>query len=138
MKHFLSETAVWESISEFVSPNGKISYAEGESVITISEKEITNNSWAQIGDMKRTNHYKITPLPPTELTYESVNPELGKQTGAFHLDRNTLFSKFKIAETSLSGYEIIRREMDVCYAQGALYDNDKLINTWNAKLTLRQ
>jgi hypothetical protein len=50
----------------------------------------------------------------------------------FSLDRNTLFSKFGIENTTLNGYEIIRREDDICYAQGALYDNDELINAWTA------
>jgi len=55
MKHFPSESAIWQTISEFVAPNGEISNA--------------------------------------------------------------------------NGYEIIRQEGDICYAQGELYDNNKLINT---------
>lgn len=134
MKHFLSESAVWQTTSEFVSPNGEISNAKGESVISISKTELTNESWAQIGDVKRINNYKIIPVSPTEFSYKSLNPELGKQTGVFNIDRNTVFSKFKVEATSLNGYEIIRRENDVCYAQGALYDGYKLVNTWNAIL----
>lgn len=135
MKHFLSESAIWQTISEFVAPNGEISNAEGESVISVFETEIINESWAQVCNVKRVNDYKITPVSLTEFSYESLNPELGKQTGMFNIDRNTVFSRFKIEATSLNGYEIIRREGDICYAQGALYDNDGLINTWNATLT---
>lgn len=134
MNHFLSESAVWQTTSEFVAPNGEISNAKGESVISVSETELTNESWAQTGDVKRINNYRIIPVSPTEFSYESLNPELGKQTGVFNIDRNTVFSKFKVETTSLNGYEIIRRENDVCYAQGALYDGDKLVNTWNATL----
>ncbi|MDR2040229.1 MAG: hypothetical protein LBQ60_20100 [Bacteroidales bacterium] len=132
MKHFLSESAIWKTSSEFVAPDGKISFAEGESVISIHGTEITNESWVQLESIKRSNHYKITRVSPSELIFESFNPELGKQTGIFNIDRNTVFSKFKIEETSLNGFEIIRREADTCYTQGALYDNDSLVNTWSA------
>lgn len=134
MKHFLSESTVWQSSSEFVTPDGQIAYAKGESVISVNEKEIINESWVQMGSIKRINNYKITPLSQYEFAFESLNPELGKQTGIFNVDRNTLFSKFKIEGTSLNGYEIINREEGVCYAQGALYKNDSLINTWNATM----
>ncbi|MCC8153036.1 MAG: hypothetical protein LIP01_01770 [Tannerellaceae bacterium] len=135
MKHFLSEPAVWKTTSEFVTPNGEISNSKGESVISISETEIINESWAQIGDVKRINTYKLIPVSSGEFRYESFNPELGKQIGVYNIDRNTIFSKFEVEATSLNGYEIIRRENDVCYAQGALYDGNKLLNTWSAILS---
>lgn len=134
MKHFLSESTVWQSSSEFVTPDSKIVYAKGESVISVNENEIINESWAQMENIRRINNYKITPLSQSEYTFESLNPELGKQVGIFNVDRNTLFSKFIIEGTSLNGYEIIRREDNVCYAQGALYENDSLINTWSAMM----
>jgi hypothetical protein len=34
--HFLSDVALWESLSEFVTPDGKISNATGESEIIIN------------------------------------------------------------------------------------------------------
>jgi len=134
MKHFLSESAVWQTSSEFVSPEGKASFAEGQSGITISEAKNSNKSRMQIRDIKRMNHYKITPISPTELIYESFNPEPGKQMGVYNIAGNTIFSKFKVSETSLDGYEIIRREENICYAQSALYNNDRRINTWTAIL----
>jgi len=134
MKHFLSESATWQTISEFVTPDGKISHAKGESMISVSDMEIKNKSWAQLNGIKRTNDYKIISISPLEYIYESLNPELGKQIGKFNIDRNTLFSKFKIEGTTINGYEVIRREKDVCYAQGALYDDDSLINTWTATM----
>ncbi len=135
MKHFLSESAIWQTSSEFVTPEGIISKGEGQSIISIYENEIINESWAQLEDIRRTNNYRIIPVSSTEYVFESLNPELGKQTGVFNVDRNVLFSKFKIEETSLNGFEIIRREEDICYVQGALYKNDLLINTWFATMT---
>lgn len=138
MLHFLSESAIWQTTSEFITPDGNISYAEGESAVSVSETIITNESWVQIDDVIRRNNYKITPVSSTEFSYESLNLELGKQTGVFNINRNTVFSKFKVENTFLNGFEIIRKEDDVCYAKGALYDNDKLINTWNATLKKKQ
>ncbi|MDH6342146.1 hypothetical protein M2480_000525 [Parabacteroides sp. PFB2-12] len=132
MKHLFSESAIWETTSEFVASDGTISHAKGESVISVSEQEIVNESWAQLDEVRRVNNYKIVPVSSSMLLSESLNPELGKQTGVFHIDRNTVFSKFKIEESSLNGFEIIRREENTCYAQGALYDNDTLINSWTA------
>ncbi len=132
MKHLFSESAIWETTSEFVTPDGTISHAKGESVISVCEQEIVNDSWAQLDEIRRTNRYKIVPVSPSMLISESLNPELGKQTGVFHIDRNTIFSKFKIEGSSLNGFEIIRREENTCYAQGALYDSDTLINSWTA------
>lgn len=132
MKHLFSESAAWYTTSEFVTPDGKISCAKGKTIISVTEMEITNESWAELDGLRRANHYKITPVSQTRFDSESLNPELGKQIGLFSLDRNTLFSKFRIENTTLNGYEIIRREDDICYAQGALYDNDELINTWTA------
>lgn len=134
MKHLFSESAVWKTISEFVSPDGKITHAEGESVISVQETVIMNESWAILNNTKRVNNYRITSISPYEFIFDSSNPELGKQTGVFHIDRDRVFSKFKIVETTLNGFEIVRRENDVCFVQGALYDNDTLINTWSATM----
>lgn len=134
MKHLFSKSVIWETTSEFVAPDGEISYAKGKSVISVGEMEITNKSWADIGGIRRVNNYKITPVTPSEFISESVNPELGKQTGIFNIERNTVFSKFRIEGTTLNGYEIIRREDTICYAQGALYDGDILVNTWTATM----
>ena len=121
-------------MSEFVTPDGEITRAKGESVISVGGGVITNESMVKFSDMVRTNNYRITSVSPFQYMSESINPELGKQTGIFNLDRNTLFSKFWIEDTSLNGYEIIRRECNVCCAQGALYDDDVLINTWTATM----
>lgn len=48
MKHFLSESAVWQTTSEFVTPEGIISKGIGESVLSIHKEEIINKSWARL------------------------------------------------------------------------------------------
>nr|WP_320000151.1 hypothetical protein [uncultured Draconibacterium sp.] len=133
--HLLSESAVWNSMSEFISSDGTTTKAIGETSIVINENEIINNSWASLGESKRINNYRIKTISKKELLFESLNPELGKQKGKFNIDRNTIYSKFIIENTNLNGFEIIRRENDLCYVNGVLYDGEKLINTWNAKLS---
>ena len=63
-----------------------------------------------------------------------MNPVIGVQTGFFDINQNTIYSKFSIKESELNGYEIIRRIEDTCYANGALYNGNELINTWSATL----
>lgn len=75
---------------------------------------------------------KITVITDNEYLFESLNPELGIQKGIFNIDRNLIYSKFVIEGTDLNGFEIIKRVENTCYANGALYDGQKLINTWNA------
>jgi len=130
--HLLSETAKWKTESEFVSPDGIISKATGESYIIVKKQEIRNDSWAVFGGMKRVNNYKIRIVSNYEYHFESLNPELGIQKGIFNVDRNLIYSKFTIEGTNLNGFEIIKRLDDICYANGSLYDGEKLINTWNA------
>ena len=132
--HLLSETAIWKSESEFVSPEGTITKAFGESSIVVKGSEIKNNSWASFGESERMNNYSIKAISENELTFESLNPELGIQKGKFNIDRNIIYSKFIIENTNLNGFEIIKRENNLCYTNGALYDGDRLINTWNAIL----
>lgn len=132
MNHLLSETALWITESEFVYPDGCISKGKGESNVVVKGKTIINNSWILFGETRLTNNYIISLISDTEYHFESLNPEIGIQKGVFNIDRNIIFSKFEILNTSLNGFEIIRREADTCFANGALYDDHKLINTWNA------
>jgi len=133
--HLLSESAIWQTESEFVLPDGKISKASGETSIVVLENEIENKSWASFGEFKRINNYSIKVLSKNELAFESVNPDLGIQKGKIYVDRNILYSKFIIENTNLNGFEIIKRENNLCLANGALYDGDNIINSWNAILT---
>lgn len=135
MMHLLSESAVWKSESEFILANGEISRASGETSIVVLKNEIKNNSWVLWGESKRVNNYSIRVISENELAFESLNPELGIQKGKFNIDRNIIYSKFIIENTNLNGFEIIKREGDVCFTNGALYDADILIDTWNAILT---
>lgn len=132
--HLLSETALWKTESEFVSADGTISPSAGETSICIEGTTIYNNSWTTMNDLKRENHYTIFILSPCYYDFESHNPDLGIQKGSFYLDRNTIFSKFVIESTMLNGFEIISRNGNTCITRGALYDDNKLINTWKATM----
>ncbi len=46
-QHFLSETAVWATEAEFVTPSGKITSGKGTSKITIEGDRIINHSTDQ-------------------------------------------------------------------------------------------
>ncbi len=132
--HLFSESAVWKTESEFILPDGKISRALGETSIVVQKSGIKNNSRVSFGESQRINNYSIKIISKNELTFESFNPELGIQKGRFNIDRNIIYSKFIVEDTNLNGFEIIEREDDLCFANGALYDADDLINTWNAIL----
>ena len=134
--HLLSESATWETESEFVDGNGNISRATGESKIEVFDNYIINKSWIDLGGNKISNDYRIEKSSENRYLYRSNNPSLGVQIGTFGIDRNVVFSKFQIENTHLNGYEIIIRKDCVCDAYGALYDNNELKNTWNAKMTI--
>lgn len=55
---FLS--AVWLTTSAFITPDGKIACAKGETIISVIEMEITNESWAEAGvnAKRRPKHQK--------------------------------------------------------------------------------
>ncbi|MCD7899562.1 MAG: hypothetical protein LUH22_06735 [Bacteroides sp.] len=136
-RHFLFESIIWESVSEFVTPNGDVSKGIGESVIQLNGDLITNESWAIIKGKRVDNNYKIRRLSENRYQYTSQNPKLGTQKGYFDISGSIIYSKFMIENTQLNGYEIIRRIDDICYSIGALYNGDELVNTWNATLRKR-
>lgn len=137
IKHLLSESATWETSSSFVDGEGNVSSGKGESQIIIAEDHILNQSWAITGKRKLVNNYTIRLISPTRYQYQSDNPDLGIQKGFFDINGNKVFSKFRIDNTDLNGYEIISREGNTCHASGALYKNDELINTWTALMILK-
>jgi hypothetical protein len=132
MNHLLSETARWITETEFVYRDGSISKGRGESIIDVKEIIVINNSRTMFGENKISHDYVIRYVSDNEYSFESVNPELGTMKGVFNIDRNIVFSKFAVHDTSLNGFEIIRREDETCFAHGALYDGNTLIDTWNA------
>lgn len=134
MNNFLSEEAVWESISEFVDSNGKAMICKGKSRIKFEGEMIVNESFSSFGEKTLTNDYEIRFVSENRYSYISRNPALGIQTGFFDVNKNTIYSKFSIKESKLNGYEIIRRIDDTCYVNGALYNGNELINTWSATL----
>lgn len=134
MKHFFSDSGIWKVIAEFVDPDGKVMHSEGESVISVGSDEIINETWVASEEINRRNTYKITPVSKSEMVAESLNPDLPHLTGVFSLDRSMLHFKYQVDGSSVNGYEIISRKDSVCYAYGAIYDGNTLLQTWTATL----
>lgn len=134
--HLLSESNLWETVSEFVTPNGVISKASGETEIIFADVVIENRSWVMINNRKLENMYSIKKVSDQLYTFVSNNPALGIQKGTFSIDRNTIFSKFVVENTQMDGFEVIIRNKSNCEAYGALYNNGKLINTWKADMKI--
>lgn len=135
VKHLLSESATWITDSEFIDRDGKVSEGEGQSEIKVDGDVITNRSHVIVGDEMILNDYVIVKKSGRDFDFTSDNPSLGKQRGKFHLSGDTMFSKFIVEGTDMNGFEIITRDDKICYAEGALYDNDEIINTWAAVMT---
>jgi len=72
--NFLSETACWETISEFTTPDGVISKGKGESLVELSDTGIINKSWALINEKKIENNYVIHKVTENRYEYTSLNP----------------------------------------------------------------
>jgi hypothetical protein len=136
--HLLVESSLWESVSEFVTPEGNIMNAIGETKIIVDENKIENKSWAMVNGSKIENFYLITKISETKYSFVSENPSLGTQKGIFSLDRNIIFSKFHIENTDMNGFEVIIRSNDICEAYGALYNKKELINSWKANMKLKE
>lgn len=130
--NLLSETALWKTESEFVTPNGNIARSMGETKVEVKGEAISNNSWVILGGEKRENNYKIVRVNTNEYQFESSNPELGMQTGKFNIDRNIIYSKFQVKGTQYNGFEVITRNGDECTVLGILYEGEKAINSWKA------
>ncbi|WP_020614004.1 hypothetical protein [Sediminispirochaeta bajacaliforniensis] len=135
--HLLAENALWETFSEFVTPDGNIINARGETEIIINKNDIENKSWVMLNNSRIENFYSITKISKTKYSFISENPSLGTQRGTFSIDRNTIFSRFQIENSDMNGFEVIIRNNDVCKAYGALYNNDELINSWSANMNRR-
>lgn len=133
--HLLSENGLWKTESEFITPEGNITKATGESKIELHNGIIYNHSFVILKNEKICNDYEIKKKKENHYVYESRNPGLGIQIGTFDIDRNIIYSKFIIENTKYNGFEIIERVDRNCFAHGALYEGTSLINTWRAKMT---
>lgn len=134
-QHFLSGSGRWHSRSRFISAGGELFRGEGISEITILPEKIINHSYVELEGKRLQNDYIITPDGEKKYSFRSENSTLGAQTGTFRVNGSKLISDFQITGKGLHGFEIIRREGDICFADGALYDKEQLINTWSAILT---
>ena len=137
-KHLLSETAEWMTNSEFVDKSGNITRSLGEAKIVIEEGVIINESWTCIEGRRESNFYKIRKESDLKYYFECVSSSLGKHTGDFNIDRNVLFSKFTVSETTLNGYETIVTDQDECIVYGTLYDGKELVNSWRTIMVKMQ
>ena len=134
IQHLLSESSVWHSTSEFTDAKGNVSKGIGISEIKICTDKIINNSYVEFEEAIIHNDYEIR-LGNNNVFYScSINPTLGIQRGRFFVNGSKLFYDFIIENSSMYGFEIIRREDNICFSDGALYDADALINTWSAIL----
>ncbi len=130
VKHLLSDSAEWMTNSEFVDKDGNILRAIGEAKIVVDDNEIINESWACVEGKKVFNNYRIQRESDSKFRFECTNPEQGIRKGDLNLDRNILYSKFTVSDTSLSGFEIIVKDEDECTVYGTLYDGKELLNSW--------
>lgn len=132
IRHFLSESSVWHSTSKFTDANGNVSKGIGISEIKVHTDIITNNSYVDFEGAVIRNDYEICTENNCVFYSCSINPALGIQRGRFFVNGSKLFYDFIIENSSMYGFEIIRREGDICFSDGALYDADALVNTWSA------
>ena len=134
IRHLLSESSVWHSTSEFTDAKGNVSKGIGVSEIKVCTDKITNNSYVEFEGAIIHNDYEIRSENNNVFHSCSINPTLGIQKGRFFVNGSKLFYDFIIENSSMHGFEIIRREGNICFSDGALYDADALINTWSAIL----
>lgn len=129
IRHFLSESSVWHSTAEFTDAKGI-----GISDINVYIDKIINNSHMKFEEAIIHNDYEILAGNNNVFHSCSINPALGIQRGRFTVNGSKLFDDFIIENSSMHGFEIIRRDGNICFSDGVLYDADTLINTWSAIL----
>lgn len=134
IQHLLSESSVWHSTSDFTDAKGNVSKGMGISEIKVCTDKIINNSYVKFEGAIIHNDYEIRAGNNNVFYSCSINPTLGIQRGRFFVNGSKLFYDFIIENSSTHGFEIIRREGNICFSDGALYDADALINTWSAIL----
>lgn len=95
MNNFLSEEAVWESISEFVDSNGKAMICQDKSRIKFDGEMIVNESFSSFGEKTFTNDYEIRFVSENRYSYISRNPVLDIQTGFFDVNKTQYTQNFQ-------------------------------------------
>lgn len=136
VKHIFSESGTWKTVSEFITPDGKIATGSGESHIVVKEDKIINKSWTKNDPFDFANEYRITPILGNRYMCRAENRALSStQYGWMDFHLNTVFSKYVFENSDLNGYEVITREGDTCRVAGALYKGNNLVDTWTAVMT---
>ncbi len=131
-KHLLSDPAEWMTTSEFVSKDGEVSNAIGEIKITVEDDAIIKDCWYCIEGDKTRNCCKITKESENCYSFEAESNSLGRHHGELHTDRNLLFSKYQVENSSVNGFEVYIKDNDECCSYGFLYDGNRLIKTWRS------
>ncbi|MDH6305163.1 hypothetical protein M2459_002260 [Parabacteroides sp. PF5-5] len=135
-KHLFSEDSDWLCITELTYPQGEIIKENGGLSIRILPDQIVRESWFYDEEGKFESQLVINQISSWQYTYESPDiKQMGTQKGTIHVDRNRTYSKFTIGDTLLNGYEITARNNNVCYMDGALYYDQKLIKAWSTVMT---
>ena len=133
-RHLLSEEAVWEVVATFTNCEGRVTYGSGQSAIEADGDMLLNKSWVNGPYGKIYNNYRFKKVSENVYEYESDNVSLGIQVGTFHVVHDCIYSKFKIKDSMLNGFELVVRSGSTCHVNGALYDEDRLVNTWSGTM----
>ena len=102
IRHFLSESSVWHSTSEFTDAKGNVSKGIGVSEIKVCTDKITNNSYVEFEGAIIHNDYEIRSENNNAFHSCSINPTLGIQKGRFFVNGSKLFYDFIIFVFDLS------------------------------------
>jgi len=116
--------------SEFVDKEGNILRIIGESKIVIAGEGITRECWGCVDGKKISSSYRIKKESDSKFYFECDNSEQGVKRGDLDIDRNIIYSKFYINNSSLNGYEIFIKDDDECTVYGSLYDDKELLKSW--------
>jgi hypothetical protein len=139
MKHYLSDSGIWRIIAEFVDPDGRVMYSEGESVVWVGDTETTNDVWVSSKEINRRNSYSITTNAADGcMEVKSINPDLPQLKGTFNVDCNILHFKYEMEGTTANGHEIITRKSNTCYVYGAHYEGTELVLTWTGMMNKKK
>ncbi len=132
-KHLLTENSDWATVVEFAYPEGKIVSSKGEIHIKVSSGQVIRKFWFEHEVGKIDCIFNAKPTAPNSYTYESnIIKCMGKEKGTVQINQNRLYCKFVVVDTLMNGFEITIHKGDICYIDGALYHDQKLIMTWTA------
>jgi len=136
-QNILFENATWKFTNEFVTPDGLVVEDKGEVVYRNHADRITVKRWfIDDHDQKIDVLQDIRKLDEHNFEYESnYISEIGPLKGSIHVERNRLYTIYRMGDTPINGFELTIRNGNTCTVNGALYYADTLVRTWNAVFT---